>query len=87
MYMKFFHWLTRHTFLFLSGSLFYEFNSFWFDEKPESIMEFNRVKDKFEEKVIRMLNTDVTSLMALKYKDNLSYMESLSSVSSVETRL
>ena len=31
--------------------LFYKFDELWRQEKPKDIMEFNRVRDKFETKV------------------------------------
>lgn len=35
--------------------LFYEFDKFWIQENPRDIMEFNRVKQKFQRKLIRSL--------------------------------
>ncbi|XP_066574481.1 ELMO domain-containing protein 2 [Amia ocellicauda] len=35
--------------------LVYEFDKFWFKEEPQSIMEFNHYREKFHEKVKRLL--------------------------------
>ncbi|NXA11210.1 ELMD2 protein, partial [Sapayoa aenigma] len=35
--------------------LVYEFDKFWFEEEPESIMHFNRYREKFHEKIKRLL--------------------------------
>ncbi|XP_045149477.1 ELMO domain-containing protein 2 isoform X2 [Echinops telfairi] len=35
--------------------LVYEFDKFWFEEKPESIMYFNQYREKFHEKIKRLL--------------------------------
>lgn len=42
--------------LFLTaGYLVYEFDKFWFEEKPESIMYFNMYREKFFEKIKGLL--------------------------------
>ncbi|NXK20861.1 ELMD2 protein, partial [Arenaria interpres] len=35
--------------------LVYEFDKFWFEEEPESIMHFNQYREKFHEKIKRLL--------------------------------
>ncbi|XP_012674362.2 ELMO domain-containing protein 2 [Clupea harengus] len=46
--------------------LAYEFNKFWIQEEPESIMEFNLYREKFHEKVKRLLlDPDVTLILNL----------------------
>lgn len=37
------------------GYLFYEFDKFWLAEKPRDIMEFNRIRTKFEENIRKKL--------------------------------
>ena len=80
-FLQYFCVVKRSFYVFLPGYLFYEFNAFWFEEKPESIMEFNRVKDKFED-VIRQRLSSNTSVLQLKYKQEDT--ASLSSVSSLD---
>ena len=48
-------------FLFL-GYLFYEFDKFWFAEKPRDIMEFNRIKGKYQKYIIHLLKHKDTAL-------------------------
>ncbi|XP_051560807.1 ELMO domain-containing protein 2-like isoform X2 [Myxocyprinus asiaticus] len=44
--------------------LAYEFDKFWLEEEPESIMEFNRYREKFHDKVKGQLQApDVTLIM------------------------
>ncbi|KAK2171171.1 hypothetical protein NP493_1096g01016 [Ridgeia piscesae] len=43
--------------------LFVEFDKFWFDERPRDIMEFNRVKTKFQKQVIHKLKNKSTILI------------------------
>lgn len=38
-----------------TGYLVYEFDKFWFEEKPESIMYFNIYREKFHEKIKGLL--------------------------------
>ncbi|XP_061440882.1 ELMO domain-containing protein 2 isoform X4 [Rhineura floridana] len=45
--------------------LAYEFDKFWFEEKPESIMYFNRYRERFYEKVKKHL-LDYNVVLALK---------------------
>uniref|UniRef100_A0A8D0E214 ELMO domain containing 2 n=1 Tax=Salvator merianae TaxID=96440 RepID=A0A8D0E214_SALMN len=47
--------------------LAYEFDKFWFEEKPESIMYFNQYREKFHEEVKRHL-LDYRVVLALKYE-------------------
>ncbi|KAJ8388271.1 hypothetical protein AAFF_G00135320 [Aldrovandia affinis] len=42
--------------------LAYEFDQFWIKEKPESIMEFNRYREKFHEKIKGLLEEPDVSL-------------------------
>nr|XP_020638726.1 ELMO domain-containing protein 2 isoform X2 [Pogona vitticeps] len=49
--------------------LAYEFDKFWFEEKPESIMYFNQYRERFHQKVKRhLLNYDV--VLALKNENS-----------------
>ena len=52
--------------LFHTGYLFVEFDKFWFDERPRDIMEFNRVKTKFQKQLIRKLKNKSTVLCVNK---------------------
>ncbi|RXN01910.1 ELMO domain-containing protein 2 [Acipenser ruthenus] len=53
-----------------TGYLAYEFDKFWFKEEPESIMEFNQYREKFHEKVKRLLlEADVTLTLKLDTKE------------------
>lgn len=62
--------------------LFFEFSTFWIREEPASVMEFNRVRDKFADKITELLkNTD--TVLELKYK-SLYDEASLSSVSTLD---
>ncbi|XP_001367440.1 ELMO domain-containing protein 2 [Monodelphis domestica] len=45
--------------------LFYEFDKFWFEEEPESIMYFNLYREKFHEKIKRLL-LDFRVILTLK---------------------
>ncbi|KAH7987028.1 hypothetical protein HPB49_026126 [Dermacentor silvarum] len=38
--------------------VFFEFDKFWLAEKPADIMEFNRIRDKFEDRLVQMLEKD-----------------------------
>ena len=63
------------------GYLFFEFSNFWIREEPESVMEFNRVRDKFADNITELLK-DPNTVLELKY--NYSCDEaSLSSVSTL----
>lgn len=62
--------------------LFFEFSTFWISEEPESVMEFNRVRDKFAHKVTDLLKDSNTTL-ELKFKSS-SDDTSLLSVSSLD---
>lgn len=42
-------------FIFFLGYLVYEFDKFWFEEEPESIMHFNQYREKFHEKIKGLL--------------------------------
>ncbi|CAH1268150.1 ELMOD2 [Branchiostoma lanceolatum] len=42
--------------------LLVEFDKFWFAEKPKNIMEFTRIRNKFEKKLISLLRDDSTVL-------------------------
>lgn len=48
-----------------TGYLVYEFDKFWFEEKPESIMYFNIYREKFHEKIKGLL-LDCNVSLALK---------------------
>ncbi|XP_036373131.1 ELMO domain-containing protein 2 isoform X1 [Megalops cyprinoides] len=49
--------------------LAYEFDKFWVEEKPESIMEFNRYREKFHEQVKKQLEEpDVTLYLRVDSK-------------------
>ncbi len=45
--------------------LFVEFDKFWLAEKPRDVMEFNRIRDLFENNV-RALLTDVNVSLRVK---------------------
>lgn len=48
--------IIEHCIFFLTtGYLVYEFDKFWFEEKPESIMYFNVYREKFHEKIKGLL--------------------------------
>lgn len=50
----------------LVGYLAYEFDKFWLEEEPESIMEFNRYREKFHDKVKGQLQVpEVTLIMTV----------------------
>jgi len=42
--------------------LFYEFDKFWFAEKPADIMQFNVIKDKFVTRVTEQLQWPTAQL-------------------------
>lgn len=66
----------------LPGYLFFEFSAFWISEEPPSVMEFNRVRDKFADKIAALLKNSNTVLQ-LKYK-SLHDNTSLASVSTLD---
>lgn len=47
-----------------TGYLAYEFDKFWFEEEPESIMYFNQYREKFHEIIKRRLQ-DYDVVLAL----------------------
>ena len=42
--------------------LFIEFDQFWLDQKPENVMEFNRIRDLFENRIRTQLADRATCL-------------------------
>ena len=40
----------------------YEFDKFWFAEKPRDIMQFNYVKEKFQKRIIHLLKDKKATL-------------------------
>ena len=46
-----------------SGYLAYEFDRFWVQEQPESIMEFNHYREKFHDQVKQQLQDPSVSLL------------------------
>lgn len=38
--------------------VFFEFDNMWLTEKPSDVMEFNRIRDKFEDGLVKMLARD-----------------------------
>ncbi len=40
--------LSSHCFVFPSGYLFYQFDKFWLESKPDNVMAFPRVKAEFQ---------------------------------------
>lgn len=62
--------------------MFFEFSAFWINEEPESVMEFNRVRDKFADKIATLLKNPNT-VLELKYK-SLHDNTSLASVSTLD---
>jgi len=69
-------------FCYLLGYLFFEFGAFWMSEKPESVMIFNQVRDKFADKITALLKNPST-VLELKYKTLLDDA-SLASVSTLD---
>ncbi len=49
-------------FIVFIGCLFREFSSFWLEQKPASVMEFNRIRDEFREKIISTLQNPAAVL-------------------------
>ena len=47
---------------FFLGYLFFEFDKFWRAEQPRDIMEFNRIKTKFQKKIVHKLKDKRTVL-------------------------
>ena len=41
-----------------------EFTKFWFSEKPKDVMEFNRIRDKFQRHILKLLKDPNTVLKA-----------------------
>lgn len=54
--------LNSWKFFLFSAYLLYHFGRFWFAEKPRDIMEFNRIKDKFQKSMVVKLNNKSTRL-------------------------
>lgn len=50
-----YHYWALYFFFLTTGYLVYEFDKFWFEEKPESIMYFNIYREKFHEKIKGLL--------------------------------
>jgi hypothetical protein len=44
------------------GCLFREFSSFWLEQKPASVMEFNRIREEFRENIICTLQNPAAVL-------------------------
>lgn len=62
--------LKSSTLFLLAGYLAYEFNKFWIQEEPESIMEFNLYREKFHEKVkALLLDPSVTLILRVDSKN------------------
>ena len=77
-----FSWLTDSLLIIHLGYLLYEFNGFWMNEKPENIMKFNEVKDKFEQRIRKVLQSpDVNLELTFKAEDD---TVSVSSIESLE---
>lgn len=55
----------NNSFCIVLGYLMYEFNRFWFKEKPASIMEFNYYREQFHKRVKELL-LDHNSVLILK---------------------
>lgn len=49
----------------LPGYLVYEFDKFWLEEEPESIMYFNLYREKFHERIKGLL-MDCNAVLTLK---------------------
>lgn len=49
----------------IAGYLVYEFDKFWLEEEPESIMYFNLYREKFHEKIKGLL-LDYNAVLTLK---------------------
>lgn len=52
----------------IAGYLVYEFDKFWLEEEPESIMYFNLYREKFHEKIKGLL-MDYNTVLTLKTWD------------------
>lgn len=46
---------SNNGYFFSLGCLFREFSSFWLEQKPASVMEFNRIRDAFRKNIISSL--------------------------------
>jgi hypothetical protein len=44
------------------GYLFVSFDKLWLSSRPQSVMEFSNIRDKFETSLIEKLNDDKTLL-------------------------
>nr|GBM77948.1 ELMO domain-containing protein 2 [Araneus ventricosus] len=42
--------------------LFYEFDKFWLSEKPRDLMEFSRIRAKFQDHVLKLLQNPKAQL-------------------------
>ena len=47
-----------------AGYLMSEFTALWFSEKPKDIMEFSRIRDKFQRRIASLLKDPTTVLKA-----------------------
>ena len=76
-------WLVRIFYYLISlfssspGYLLYEFDKFWFEEKPRDIMEFNRVKNKYQKRLLTMLKDKNTVLRCNFNKEYSNHMASV----------
>ena len=52
------------------GNIFMEFDEYWYSENPEDIMQFNRIRKQYEQRVIKQLKSDKN--MIFNYTDKLS---------------
>jgi hypothetical protein len=57
-------------FVSISGYMFREFVTFWFNEKPKDIMEFGRLRDKFKKKIKNRLKEDFTTILKFEAEDS-----------------
>ena len=48
---------------FFPGHFFWDFDQFWRDEKPKDIMQFNVVKEKYENIMKTMLRGDKDAVL------------------------
>ena len=68
---------SKNFFSLSTGYLMFEFDKFWLAEKPKDIMEFNRVKNKFQKKIIHMLKDRTVSLRGSFNSKQYSYTSTL----------
>lgn len=63
--------------------MFRTFSAFWLEQKPASVMEFNRIRDEFRVTVVSMLQNPSAILnvenMRIREDDDVKSVQSISS--------